>query len=63
MFGMAVTHGDVRRFRVQGRFSAHQDLQKCEAHPTSALIEIDRISEALENQAPFPCREDATKKN
>ena len=31
--------------------------------PTSALIEIDRISQALENQAPFPCREDAKKKN
>ena len=30
--------------------------------PTSALIEIDRISQALENQAPFPCREDAKNK-
>ena len=33
-----------------------------EAHPTSALIEIGRISEALGNQARFRCREDATKK-
>ena len=30
--------------------------------PTSALIEIDRISEALGNQAWFRYREDATKK-
>ena len=30
--------------------------------PTSALIEISRISEALENQVRFRYREDATKK-
>ena len=55
--------GERRRpMALQGRFSADQDLRKCEAHPTSALVEIDRISQALANQAPFPCREDATKK-
>ena len=38
------------------------EFSSSEAHPTSALIEIDRISEALGNQARFRCREDATKK-
>ena len=51
---------------IQGRadfFCAiSHNFQKSQEVPTSALIEIDRISEALGNQARFRCREDATNK-
>ena len=47
---------------IKDFFSSEFVFQIFPPDPTSALIEIDRISQALENQAPFPCREDAPQK-